>query len=73
MAEKTVELDSVEQAAAVFGSGDQNIHLLEKAFHVVALYRSNALKFTGEDADVEAAAALTAAAVEHFSKAWEAK
>lgn len=56
MAEKTVELDSVEQAAAVFGSGDQNIHLLEKAFHVVALYRGNALKFTGEDADVVAAA-----------------
>lgn len=56
MAEKTVELDSVEQAAAVFGSGDQNIHLLEKAFHVVALYRGSALKFTGEDADVEAAA-----------------
>ena len=56
MAEKAVELESVEQAAAIFGAADQNIHLLEKAFHVVALYRGSALKFTGEAADVEAAA-----------------
>lgn len=56
MAERAVELESVEQAAAVFGSCDQNIHLLEKAFHVVALYRGNALKFTGEEPDAEAAA-----------------
>ena len=29
MAERSLELDSIELAAAIFGSGDQNIHLLE--------------------------------------------
>ena len=31
LAERSLELDSIELAAAIFGSGDQNIHLLEKA------------------------------------------
>ncbi len=56
MAERSIDLESVEQAAAVFGNGDQNIHLLEKAFHVIAVYRGNALKFTGEEPDVAFAA-----------------
>ena len=32
MAEKCIELDSVEIAAAVFGNCDRNIRLLEKEF-----------------------------------------
>lgn len=32
MAEKCIELDSVEIAAAVFGNCDRNIRLLEKSF-----------------------------------------
>ena len=27
LAERSLELDSIELAAAIFGSGDQNIHL----------------------------------------------
>ena len=37
MAEKSIELDSVEIAAAVFGNCDRNIRLLEKEFSVTAV------------------------------------
>ena len=56
MAEKSLELDSIELAAAIFGSGDQNIHLLEKEFRVTAVCRGSVLRFTGEQKDVDAAA-----------------
>ena len=56
MAERSLELDSIELAAAIFGSGDQNIHLLEKEFRVTAVCRGAVLRFTGEQKDVDAAA-----------------
>ena len=56
MAERSLELDSIELAAAIFGSGDQNIHLLEKKFRVTAVCRGSVLRFTGEQKDVDAAA-----------------
>lgn len=56
LAERSLELDSIELAAAVFGSGDQNIRLLEKEFHVTAVCRGSVLRFTGEQRDVDAAA-----------------
>ena len=40
MAEKSIELDSVEIAAAVFGNCDRNIRLLEKEFSVTAVCRN---------------------------------
>lgn len=55
MAEKSVELDSIELAAAIFGNCDQNVRMLENEFHVTAVCRGSALKFTGEPEDVEAA------------------
>ena len=36
LAERSIELDSIELAAAIFGNCDQNIHLLEKEFGVTA-------------------------------------
>ena len=36
MAEKSIELDSVEIAAAIFGNCDRNIRLLEKEFASLA-------------------------------------
>ena len=39
MAEKSIELDSVEIAAAVFGNCDRNIRMLEKEFSVTAVCR----------------------------------
>ena len=55
MAERSIELDSIELAAAIFGNCDQNIHLLEKEFGVTAVCRGSQLRFTGAEADVAAA------------------
>ena len=56
MAEKSIELDSVEIAAAVFGNCDRNIRLLEKEFSVTAVCRGTMLRLSGESANVAAAA-----------------
>ena len=55
MAEKCIELDSVEIAAAVFGNCDRNIRLLEKEFSVTAVCRGTQLRISGEPANVAAA------------------
>ena len=44
MAEKSIELDSVEIAAAIFGNCDRNIRLLEKEFSVTAVCRGTMLR-----------------------------
>lgn len=56
MAERSIELDSIELAAAIFGNCDQNIHLLEKEFNVTAVCRGSELRFSGAEKDVVAAA-----------------
>ena len=56
MAEKLIELDSVELAAAVFGSCDDNIRLMEKEFSVTAVCRGTQVKLTGEAEGVTGAA-----------------
>ena len=55
MAEKSIELDSVEIAAAIFGNCDRNIRLLEKEFSVTAVCRGTMLRLSGEEANVAAA------------------
>ena len=55
MAEKCIELDSVEIAAAVFGNCDRNIRLLENEFSVTAVCRGTQLRLSGEPANVAAA------------------
>lgn len=55
MAERSVELDSIELAAAVFGNCDQNLRTLENEFKVTAVCRGSLLKFTGEQEGVNAA------------------
>ena len=55
MAEKLIDLDSVELAVAVFGSCDQNIRLLESELGVTAVCRGAQLKLTGESEAVTAA------------------
>ena len=55
MAEKCIELNSVEIAAAVFGNCDRNIRLLEKEFSVTAVCRGTQLRLSGEAANVAAA------------------
>ena len=55
LAERAVELDSIELAAAIFGNGDQNVRLLESEFRVTAVCRGSELKFTGSEEGVTAA------------------
>lgn len=55
MAEKLIELNSIDIALAIFGSGDENIRLLESEFHITAVYRGTEMKLSGEVADVAAA------------------
>ena len=55
LAERAVELDSIELAAAIFGNGDQNVRLLESEFGVTAVCRGSELKFTGSEEGVTAA------------------
>ena len=56
MAERVVELDSMELAVAIFGNCDQNIRLLESEFGVTAVCRGSQLKLTGEEEGVTGAA-----------------
>ena len=56
MAEKLIELNSVETALAIFGSRDENIRLLENEFSITAVCRGSQIKFTGEPEQVAAAA-----------------
>ena len=57
MAEKNIELDSVEVAAAVFGNCDRNIRLLEHEFSVTAVCRGTQLRLSGEPSDGKSYAA----------------
>ncbi len=56
MAEKKIELNSIEAAAAIFGNGDQNIRRLEREFSVTAVCRGTTLKLSGDPEQVNAAA-----------------
>lgn len=55
LAERAIELDSIELAAAIFGNCDENIHLLEKTLNVTAVCRGSELRFSGKEQDVAAA------------------
>ena len=55
MAEKLIELNTVDTAASVFGSGDRNIRLLENEFHITAVCRGTQMKLSGEAEAVGAA------------------
>ena len=56
MAEKLIELNSMETALAIFGNRDENIRLLENEFSITAVCRDSQIKFTGEPEQVAAAA-----------------
>ena len=55
LALRSVELDSIELAAAIFGNGDQNVRVLEQEFGVTAVCRGSTLKFSGTEEGVAAA------------------
>jgi len=60
MFEQTVSIDSMEYALSLFGSFDENIKLIEKAFSVTVLNRGSELKISGEPENVTAAARAVA-------------
>ena len=48
MAEKRIELNSIEIALSIFGSCDENIRVLESEFGITAICRGTEIKLTGE-------------------------
>ncbi|MEF9969141.1 MAG: PhoH family protein [Ruthenibacterium sp.] len=55
MAEKLIELDSMDTALAILGSCDEHVKLLEKAFNVTIVCRGTHLKLSGEPLGLEKA------------------
>ncbi len=53
--EKTVKLNSNEEAVALYGSLDENLRFAEKEYHVRISARNHRLKIIGEKTDVEKA------------------
>jgi phosphate starvation-inducible protein PhoH and related proteins len=53
--EKTLKLNSNEEAIALYGSLDENLRFAEKEYHVRISARNHRLKITGEKSDVEQA------------------
>ncbi|MCK9479964.1 MAG: PhoH family protein [Firmicutes bacterium] len=49
MAEKVLEVESIDQIVNIFGSFDQNIKLLENHYNVSVIHRGTALKISGGD------------------------
>lgn len=52
MAQTVLELDSIDTALAIFGSGDENIRLLEQTFQVTAVCRGTEIKLSGEEENI---------------------
>ena len=55
MFEQIINIDRMEQAVALFGSFDENIKLIEKAFAVDVIRRGSDIKITGEPDEVSKA------------------
>ena len=66
MAEKLIELNSVETALEIFGSRDENIRLLENEFSITAVCRGSQIKFTGEPEQVAAGIELAHLETSHL-------
>ena len=61
MAEIQLEMQTVEETAALFGQGDEHLHLLQEAFGVTCVLRGTAAKISGEEEAVQMASACIAA------------
>lgn len=56
MAEKLIELESIDAALALFGTFDENVRILEKEFEIAAVSRGTELKLSGTPQRVDQAA-----------------
>lgn len=50
--EQTLNIDDVQNAAALFGTFDENVKMLQNAFGVTIVVRDSEIKITGSQADV---------------------
>ncbi|HAG14677.1 MAG TPA: phosphate starvation-inducible protein PhoH [Ruminococcus sp.] len=55
MAERIWEAANTDEIAAVFGSYDVNVNMLQKQFHVVIVNRGTGVKITGSEEQIEKA------------------
>lgn len=53
MMEKTIDLEKIEYAMNLFGNYDENIQIIERAFHVRIISRDDVIRISGEEGDVE--------------------
>lgn len=56
MAEKLIELESIDAALALFGTFDENVRILEKEFEIAAISRGTQLRLSGTPQQVDQAA-----------------
>ncbi len=54
--EQRIEIERMEQALSIFGSFDENIHLIEAEFNVTVMNREGELRISGEPEDTYLAA-----------------
>ena len=53
MIEKTITVESTEQASSLFGDFDENIDILQKLNNVVILSRGTDIKVSGDEVNVD--------------------
>ena len=56
MAEKIIQVDTMDQILTIFGDFDKTSHAIEQKYHVTLLNRGTVIKVAGEEPDVQAAA-----------------
>lgn len=64
LAEKLIPLESTDLILSVFGSYDENIHIIEKKFGVSVIVRGDFVKITGEADNINAASKTVSALIE---------
>lgn len=65
MADKTIDVQSLELALAIFGNQDENVRVLEREFNVSIVYRGTEIKISGDEQSVDAVV-KTINALEHI-------
>lgn len=68
MTQETIEIGNVEYAAALFGSFDSNVRMLEREFGVSMVNRADEVKITGDEHSVQLAGKTALALLEMIKK-----
>lgn len=68
MAEKTINIERLEQVVGLFGNMDENIKLVQKEFSVTITFRSGEIKICGDEENVARAAVAVDGLLTFMSK-----